>query len=181
MQKITVVGTDSAAKNAVVIALNSTFKVTNLLPEEVSANNIGETDLVIYVTESQLDRKLFDHLRRGYRGLILISKAKLMTCDLFLPVVNFQSFAAKGIFKEIQSLRDFISRFFSNKVGLSDIQRSVISQLSKSSSEEEALSTLSISRRTYYVILAELRSLYGVSKNWQLIQIIQNTEQTRIG
>jgi hypothetical protein len=181
MQKITVVGADSAAKTAVIIALNSTFEVTNLLPEEVNFNNIGETDLVIYVTELQPDRKLFERLRKGYRGLILISKAKLMTCDLFLSVVNFQSFPAKGVFKEIQLLRDFIIRFFSNREGLSDIQRSVISQLSKSSSEEEALSTLSISRRTYYVILAELRSLYGVSKNWQLIQIIQNTEQVRTG
>lgn len=180
MRKITVVGEDSAAKNAVIVSLNSTLEVTRLLPEEVSVNNIGDTDLVIYVTESQPDQKILERLRIGYKLLILISKAKSIICDLFVSITIFQNLAMKGAFREIQSLRDFINRFYSDKSRLSDVQRSVISQLSKSSSEEEALSTLSISRRTYYAILSELRSLYGVSKNWQLIQTIQNMEHTSI-
>jgi hypothetical protein len=179
MQKITVVGKDSAARTAVIIALNSNFKINDLLPEEVSVNNIGDADLVIYVTELQPDPKILERLRIGYKLVILISKAKSIICDLSISIAIYQDLAMKGVLKEIQSLRDFIDRFYSNKLGLSDIQRSVISQLSKSSSEEEALSTLAISRRTYYVILSELRSLYGVSKNWQLIYLIQNMEQAR--
>jgi hypothetical protein len=177
MQKITVVGKDSAAKNAVIVSLNSTFQVTDLRPDEVSVNNISDTDLVIYVTDSQPDQQIFERLRAGYRALILISRVKLIGSDLFISIANFQNFATKGFLKEIQSLRDFVDRFYSDKPGLSDVQQLVISQLSKSSCEKEALSNLPISRRTYYIILSELRSLYGVSKNWQLIQLIQSMSQ----
>jgi hypothetical protein len=177
MRKITVVGKDSAVKNAVIVSLNATFQVTGLRPDEVNVNNIGDTDLVIYVTESQPDRQIFELLCAGHGALILISRVKLIGTDLFVSIAKFQDFATKEFLKEIQSLRDFIDRFYSNKPGLSDVQQLVISQLSKSSCEKEALSNLPISRRTYYMILSELRALYGVSKNWQLIQLIQSMSQ----
>lgn len=60
-----------------------------------------------------------------------------------------------------------------HRAKLNDIQKKVIYQLSKSSSEEEILNKLRISRRAYYTILAQLRTLYGVKKNRQLIQLVQ--------
>jgi hypothetical protein len=60
-----------------------------------------------------------------------------------------------------------------HRARLNDIQKKVIHQLSKSSSEEEILNKLRISRRAYYTILAQLRTLYGVKKNRQLIQLVQ--------
>jgi hypothetical protein len=181
MQKITVVGESSAAKNAVIISLNSTLKIIDFLPEEVSTNNVGETDLVIYVTELHPDRQIFERLRTVYGGLILISRTKLRRSDFYLSDVNFHSLATKEVLKEIQSMRDFIDKFFSSRAELNDIQLSVINQLFEGSGEREVLSALSISRRTYYSILSELRSLYGVSKNWQLIQRIQNMKQNQRG
>jgi hypothetical protein len=51
MQKITVVGKDSAAKNAVIIALKSNFKVINLLPEQVDIKNVNSINLVLHLNE----------------------------------------------------------------------------------------------------------------------------------
>ena len=108
-----------------------------------------------------LNQKILDRFRIGYKSLILIFKLKSRICDLFVSIAISQNLATERVLKETQALRDFIDRFYSDKSALSDVQRSVISQLSKSS-YEEVLSTLSISRCTYYVILSELRSLYGV-------------------
>jgi hypothetical protein len=181
MQKITVMGEDSAAKNAVIIALNSTLQITDLCPNEASVNSIRELDLVIYVAEAQPDQQNFERLRKGCKGLILISRARLAGSDLFIPIGTFKDFSAKRVLEQVQTLRDFIDDFFPARIALNDIQRSVISQLSKSSSEKEALSKLAISRRTYYEVLSQLRALYGVGKNWQLVHLFQNMRQARKG
>lgn len=172
MQKITVVGADSSAKTAIIISLNSSLEIISLRPDAVSFFK-NQDDLVIYVTES-VDRQIYNRLRASCKGLVLVSRTKLESSDLFIPIATLQNLAGCGILKEIQSLRDFIDKSLSDKLELSNLQRAVLSQLPKNFTEEEALLELSISRRTYYDTLAKLRLLYGVDKNWQLVQITQS-------
>jgi hypothetical protein len=49
MQKITVVGKDSEAKKAVIVALRSNFKVIDLHQEQIDTDNINSGGLAVYV------------------------------------------------------------------------------------------------------------------------------------
>jgi hypothetical protein len=177
MQNITVVGKDSAARTAVIIALNSNFKINDLLPEQIYFDDLSAADLVIYIAE-QPDQQIIDRLHECGKSIILIGRNKgdRDMIDLFIPIMAFQNFAAKGILKGIRLIIEFVDKFYSDRLGLDATQKKVIYHLSKSSSEAEILADLKIGRRAYYTILAQLRVFYGVSKNRQLIQIAQSSE-----
>jgi hypothetical protein len=71
MQNITVVGKDSAARTAVIIALNSNFKINDLLPEQIYFDDLSAADLVIYIAE-QPDQQIIDRLHECGKSIILI-------------------------------------------------------------------------------------------------------------
>jgi hypothetical protein len=64
MQKITVVGKDSEAKKAVIVALRSNFKVLDLHQEQIEIKSTSSSSLVIYVSQEpyqqNVDRFNFD-------------------------------------------------------------------------------------------------------------------------
>jgi hypothetical protein len=132
MKKITVVGTDSAAKTAVIIALRSNFKVIDLRPEQIDIKNINSAGLVVYVDEEP-DQHNIRRLNFNSRSLILQSQSR--------------------------------------SLNLSDIQQRVFLQLANGLSDKANWEFLHLSRSEYFKNLRQLRMLFEVGKNWQLIQL----------
>jgi hypothetical protein len=62
MKKLTIVGEKSPAKAIIRASLDLSFEIIDLLPDELNINNIGTTDLVIYVTKL-VDEQTFERLR----------------------------------------------------------------------------------------------------------------------
>lgn len=171
MQKITVLGKDSAAKTAVIIALNPTIEIIDLCPEQIHVSNIKATSLAIYIAE-EADQQIIDRLHGRFKSIILIAEDNSTPNinDLFIPIAAFQNFATKGILKEIRAIKEFISR----KPKLTDTQQKVFFQLSKGLSDEDNWNYLHLSRSKYFNILEQLRMLYDVEKNWQLTQLARD-------
>jgi hypothetical protein len=136
MQKITVVGKDSAAKKAAVIALKSNFKVIDLLPEEIEIKKINSTNLVVYINEETSIQENTERL-------------------------NFNSHSA-------------ILQFQPCRPKLTNIQRKVFLQLAKGLSDKDNWISLRMCRSRYFNILEQLRSLFDVEKNWELVQLAKN-------
>jgi hypothetical protein len=90
MQKITVVGKDSAAKNAVVIALRSNFKVIDLHPEQTDINNINSAGLILHVNEEPNQEKSKRPNSRSVTLELQTSKAELSDIQqrVFLQLAN---------------------------------------------------------------------------------------------
>jgi hypothetical protein len=75
MQKITVVGKDSAAKNAAITALRHDFKVIDLCLEQIDINNINAAGLVVYVDEEP-DQQNFGQLNVNSHSVMLQSQSR---------------------------------------------------------------------------------------------------------
>jgi hypothetical protein len=172
MKRILIVGKDSQTKATLAVLLSSTFEVKNLLTEPLSANNIGATDLVIYVADGKPDQQIFERLRWRYKSLILISTIKLPNCDLFIPIKLFQGASPQRIAKGTQLIKDLF--YQSSTVDFTEDQEEVWYQLANGLSDEENIYALSIGRTKYFIILAQLRVLFNVRKNWELSQLAKD-------
>jgi hypothetical protein len=180
MQKITIVGKDSDAKNALIIALSPTFEIIDLRPGQIQAHasSIKINELAILVAEDP-DRKIIDRLHGCARSLILIAKYNSTPNinDLFIPIATFQNFAAKGILREVQAIKEFIDESQSHVPKLNEIQQKVFLQLRNITdlSDENNWKSLHLSRSKYFSILEQLRMLIDVEKNWQLIHLAKDS------
>jgi hypothetical protein len=166
MQKITIVGNDSAAKILLRSSLDLGFDILDLLPEELNISNIGSADWVIYVTES-VDKQTFERLRIGHKSLILVSAKDRSNTDLFIPITNFQNSATEEILEGIRSINEFFVR--SSIANLSEDHKKVLDLLIAGGSEGENLEHLDFGRSKYFAIQKELRIVLGTHKNWQLV------------
>jgi hypothetical protein len=135
MQKITVVGKDSAAKKAAVTALKSSFKVTNLRPEQVGIKDMNSASLVIYFNEESSQQ------------------------NIERPNLNPYSVNLQPQFRRPK---------------LNSLQRKVFLRLAKGSSDEDNWTSLQICRTRYFIILEQLRGVFDVEKNWELIQLAKD-------
>jgi hypothetical protein len=183
MQKITIVGNDSAAKTALIIALSSpTLEIIDLRPGQIQTHisSVKASKLAIYVDEEP-DRQIIDRLHGSVRSLVLIARYNSTPNinDLFIPITAFQNFAAKGILKEIRAINKFFDHFQSGTPKLNDIQRKVFLQLGDvvDLSDENNWNSLHLSRSKYFNILEQLRMLVDVEKNWQLIHLAKDPSQ----
>lgn len=185
MQKIIIVGNDSVAKTALVIALNSTLEITDLRPGQIQAhiNSIKASKTVIFVAEEP-DRQTIDRLHGLVKSLILIARYNSTPNinDLFVLIAPFQSFTAKGILKEIRAIREFIDQSQSQTPRLNEIQQKVFSRLGEVTdlSDENNWNLLHLSRSKYFNILEQLRMLLDVEKNWQLIQLARDAYLAKV-
>jgi hypothetical protein len=182
MQKITIVGNDSAAKTALIIALSPTLEVIDLRPGQIQAHisTIRTNKLAIFIAEEP-DRQIIDRLHGAVRSLVLIAKCNSTPNinDLFIPIATFQNLTAKGILKEIRAIKEFIDQSESRAPKLNDIQRKVFLQLGDvvDLSDENNWTSLHLSRSKYFNILEQLRMLIDVEKNWQLIHLAKDSSQ----
>jgi hypothetical protein len=185
MQKITIVGNDSAAKNALIIALHPTLEIIDFRPGQIqaNANSIKTSESVIYVADEP-DRQIIDRLHGLVKSLVLIGRHNITPNinDLFIPIAAFQNFAAKGILKEIQLIREFIDQSQPHAPKLNEIQYKVFSRLKNVTdlSDEDNWNSLHLSRSKYFSILEQLRMLIDVEKNWQLIQLAKDSSLSQV-
>jgi hypothetical protein len=183
MQKITIVGNDSAAKTALIIALSSpTLEIIDLRPGQIQTHisSVKASKPAIYIDEEP-DRQIIDRLHASIRSLVLIARYNSTPNinDLFIPITAFQNFAAKGILKEIRAINKFFDQSQSGTPKLNDIQRKVFLQLGDvvDLSDENNWNSLHLSRSKYFNILEQLRMLIDVEKNWQLIHLAKDPSQ----
>jgi hypothetical protein len=182
---IVVVGQDSAAKNALIIALHPTLEIIDLRPGQIqtNANIIKTSRSVIYVADEP-DRQIIDRLHGLIKSLVLIARHNNIPNinDLFIPIAAFQNFAAKGILKEIQLITEFIDQSQLHTPKLNEIQQKVFLQLRNVTdlSDENNWNSLHLSRSKYFSILEQLRMLIDVEKNWQLIQLAKDASLPQV-
>jgi hypothetical protein len=172
MKKILIVGKDSQAKSTLAVSLNSIFDVTNLLPEQITIDKIFDTDLVIYVTEGQIDNQILERLRWSGKLIALMSTAKSTAFNLFLQIKPFCDINPEGISRGIQLVKDFF--YQSITATFTEDQQEVWDQLANGLSDDENIYALSIGRTKYFIILAQLRMMFDVKKNWQLTQLAKH-------
>jgi hypothetical protein len=178
MQKITVMGKDSLAKTAIIIALSPTIEVIDLRPEQINTriSAIKASTVTIYIDEEP-DQQIIDRLHGSVRSVVLIAghNDTPNINDLFIPITTFQNFATKGIMKEIRAIKEFIIQPKS-KPKLNDTQQKVFLQLAEGLdlSDEKNWQCIHLSRSKFFKILEQLRMLYDVEKNWQLIQLAKD-------
>jgi hypothetical protein len=165
MKELTIVGEASPAKTVLIASLDLSFHVVDLLPEELNINNIGTTDLVIYVTQS-VDEQVFERLRIGHKSLILVSATDLANTDLFILIANFQNSVTQEVLEGVRSIKEFIDRL--SILNLSKDHLKVLDLLMAGGSEEDNLKHLDFGRSKYFAIQKELRLFLGTHKNWQL-------------
>jgi hypothetical protein len=167
MKKITIVGATSPAKIVIRTALDLVFDIVDLLPDELSLNNIGTNDLVIYIAEL-VDEQTFERLRIGHKSLILVSTAEseLLNADFFIQSADLQSSDTEKILEGIRSIKEFIDR--STVVELSDDHKKLYDLLKEKRSEKYIRDTLGIGRTKYYEDRKYLRLLLGADNNGQL-------------
>jgi hypothetical protein len=176
--KIAIMGSDTAAKSSVIIALSKEIDIVDLPLRRTSISCATKIKLVIYVTNSKLNQyeiDQLDRLRGTYESMILVSQVSdpsLREGDLFIPIAPFNSFNAELIMKEIFSIRKFIYSLNPSIPPLTNIQLQVLEKYYMGFSKEEASSSLRISPRTYQNILADVRILFGVLKNRELIRLV---------
>jgi hypothetical protein len=165
MKELTIVGEASPAKTIIRASLDLSFEILDLLPEELNINNIGTTDLVIYVTKS-VDERVFERLRIGHKLLILVSMTDSVNADLSISIAKFQNSVAEEILQGVRSIKEFIDQ--TNIFNLSDDHIKVLDLLMKGGSEKDNLKHLDFGRSKYFAIQKELRLVLGTHKNWQL-------------
>jgi hypothetical protein len=129
MQKITVVGEDSAAKKAVIVALRSNFKVIDLHQEQIDINNANPGGLAVYVEAIHQQNSR----RSNSRPLFLQSHV--------------------------------------SKPKLNNVQQRVFLRLANGLSDEANWEFLHLSRSEYFKVLKQLRMLFEVGKNWELVRL----------
>jgi hypothetical protein len=171
MKKITIVGAASPAKIVIRTALELSFEVLDLLPEELSINNIGTTDLVIYVAEL-VDEQVSERLRIGYKSLILVSiaESEVLDADFFVQSCDFQSSDIEKILEGTRSMKEFIDK--STWVELSQEHEKFLAVLREGElegrSHKENMIRLGIGKTKYKGLQKELKMLLGAGKNYQI-------------
>jgi hypothetical protein len=174
--KIAIMGSDTAAKSAVIIALSKEIDILDLPLQQISVVSTTEIKLVIYISDLMtLDQHIVDRLRETYESIIFISQSSdplLRGSDLFVPIAPFNSFNTELILRELFSIRKFIYSLNPSIPPLTDIQLQVLEKYYMGFSKEEASVALRISPRTYQNILTDLRIIFGVLKNRELIHLI---------
>jgi DNA-binding CsgD family transcriptional regulator len=174
--KIAIVGSDTAAKSAVIIALSKEIDLLDLSLQQISVASTTEIKLLIYIPDLMISEKHpIDQLRETYQSIIFISQSSdplLRDSDLFVPIAPFNSFNTELVLRELFSIRKFIYSLNPSVPPLTDIQLQVLDKYYMGLSKEEASAELKISPRTYQNILTDLRMLFGVLKNRELIHLI---------
>jgi hypothetical protein len=180
MQKITVMGKDSLAKTAIIIALNPTTEVIDLRPEQINnrISAIKASSVAIYIDEEP-DQQIIDRLHGSVRAIILIARRNGIPNinDLFIPITPFQGASTKGVIKEIRAIKKFIQP--QKDLKLNDIQAKVFLRLFHVTdlSDKNNWESIHLSRSKFFSILEQLRMLFDVEKNWQVIQLAQDSEK----
>ncbi len=175
MKKITIVGAASPAKIVIRTALDLSFDVLDLLPEELSINNIGTTDLVIYIGES-VDEQVFERLRIGYETLILVSTAESesLDADFFIQSCDFQKSDIEKIIEGNRSMKEFIDK--STWTELSEEHKKFLAVLREGElegrSHKENMIRLGIGKTKYKGLQKELKTLLGAGKNYQIPYLV---------
>jgi hypothetical protein len=180
MQKITVMGKDSLAKTAIIIALSPTIEVIDLRPEQINTriSAIKASTVTIYIDEEP-DQQIIDRLHGSVRAIILIARRNGIPNinDLFIPIAPFQGASTKGVIKEIRAIKKFIQP--QKDLKLNDIQAKVFLRLFHVTdlSDKNNWESIHLSRSKFFSILEQLRMLFDVEKNWQVIQLAQDSEK----
>jgi hypothetical protein len=174
--KIAVMGSDTAAKSAVIIALSKEVDILDLPLQEISTAPATEVKLVIYITNSKPSAIDINRLHEKYESLILISQVSdffpLRGCDLFIPIAPFESFNSELILREIFPIRKFIYGLNPAIPPLTALQLQVLEKYYMGFSKEKAASSLNMSPRTYQNILTDVRVLFGAITNRELIHLV---------
>lgn len=179
MQKITIVGKDSAAKSAVIVALSEEIDIIHLPVHKISTTFTTESKLVIYITNAQLNHHIIDRLHETYESMILVSPVSsfpLRDSDLLVSIAPFESFQTELILKKILSIRRFIHRLNPLFPTLTDIQLQVLEKYYKGFSKEKAAASLNMSARTYQNTLTDVRILFGVPTNREIIHLVSTSK-----
>ncbi len=168
MQKITLVGKDSGLKTAILVGLNPIYEVQSLYPDQIY-NNGNIANLAIYITDKP-DQRVINLLHESVKSIVLLSKINGLpnANDQFIPTANFQGFAPEDALASIRAIREFIDQV-EGVPKLSKNQRDVFTQLAKDLPDSRNIEDLRISRSLYYSILEQLRIIFEVQKNRQLV------------
>jgi DNA-binding CsgD family transcriptional regulator len=179
MRNLLIAGCPSPARVLAIGFLDHLAELDFFNPDEIIDSGSKHYKIAVYISESEPDPQVIEELRLVSESIILIAHSDFEDnpSDLFIPIWALGS-CPKAL-AELHKTRDFIDSAYSGRAALSDTQREVLHQLLKGSSEEDILMTLSMSRRGYYIILAQLRGVYGVGKNKHLVLAAQNMELTR--
>jgi hypothetical protein len=179
--KIIVLGKDSVAKTAVIIALNPNTEIIDLqCSKQLQGSSTKTTTLAIYI-EEEPNQQIIDQLHGIFKSIILIARKNISPNinDLFVCIGIFEDFTAKSILEEIRVIREFISKSQSLSPRLNNIQQRVFLELAKGLPDEVNWRYLNLSRSKYFSILEQLRMLYDVEKNWQLVQLSKELSLTQ--
>jgi hypothetical protein len=180
MQKITIVGNDSAAKNALMIALDPIGRVIDLQPEQITKDNISPISIYVDKDPSQ---QVIDALEASPK-FILVAKNNNSYSNfgigLFIPIKIFQTFGNREAITYIRLIREYINRSDSRRPKLDENQRRVFNQLAKNLLDQENCDALAMGRSNYFVVIKQLKILYGVDDKWRLIQLSQDRQLAQV-
>lgn len=179
MRNLLIAGYDSHARVIAISFLDHLAELDFFNPNEIIDSGSKRYKIATYISESEPDTQVIKQLRLLSESIILIAHSDFEDdpSDLFIPIWALES-CPKALV-ELYRIRDFINNSYSYKPVLSETQREVLHHLLKGSSEKDILTALAMSRRGYYIILAQLRGVYGVGKNKHLVLAAQNMELTQ--
>lgn len=177
MKNLLIAGCDSPARVLAIGFLYNLAELDFFNPDEIINSKSKRYKIAVYISESEPDPQVIEQLHLLSESIILIAHSdfKNYPSDLFTPIWALGS--CPRALAELLRMKDFIENSYS--CALNETQRDVLHQLLKGSPEEDILKTLSMSRRGYYIILAQLRGVYGVEKNKHLVLAAQNMELTQ--
>lgn len=177
MRNLLIAGCPSPARVLAIGFLDHLAELDFFNPDEIIDSSSKRYKIAVYISESEPDPQVIEELRLVSESIILIAHSDFEDdpSDLFIPIWALGN-CPKAL-AELHRMKDFIENSYSCL--LSETQKEVLHQLLKGSSEEDILMTLSMSRRGYYIILAQLRGVYGVGKNKHLVLAAQNMELRR--
>jgi hypothetical protein len=175
MQKITVVGKDSLAKKAVMLALDSIGRIIDLQPEQITKDN--RNPISIYVDEDP-SQQVIASLETSAK-FILVAKNKSHSntgTSLFIPIKIFQNFETREAVIYIRLITEYIKRSDSRRPKLDENQQRVFDQLAKNLPDQKNCDALAMGRSNYFVVLKQLKILYDIDDKWRLIQLSQEKQ-----
>jgi hypothetical protein len=173
--QITVVGKDSAAKNAVMIAFDPIGRIIDLQPEQLTKDSINP--IAIYVDKDPID-SLVASLGTSAKFVLIAKNNSHLNTGLFIPIRIFHSFGNKEAITYTRIIREYIYRSDSRRPKLDENQQRVFDQLAKNLSDQENCDDLAMGRSNYFVVIKQLKILYGTDDKWRLIQLSQDRQAT---
>jgi hypothetical protein len=174
--QITVVGKDSTAKNAVIMALDPIGRIIDLQPEHFTKDSINP--VAIYI-DKEPNASLVASLVASAKFILIAKNNSHLNTGLFIPIRVFQSFGNREAIAYVRLIREYINRSDTQQPKLDENQQRVFNQLAANLSDQENCDALAMGRSNYFVVIKQLKILYGVDDKWRLLQLSQETQFTR--